>query len=140
MTLPTTYTEGTLATYMHTTLGAVATSLGFIDPASYTEAVYEAIFAYGVDSIASITGRDNLRRLRGLARVQVWQLVANVTAGDFDFKADDASFSRSQVHKMALENIAQAKAEALNSDPNYQVGVGAISWTNDPYAYRDDDV
>lgn len=141
MAAPSSYTEATLADYMHTALGAVASAMAYTSPASYSEAVNEALLGYGVDDIATISGRENIRKLRALARVQAWkQVIADVT-GDYDFSADGGQYSRSQVHKMALEALALAENEALalGAIPGYVVGIDAVKHIHDPYQYIEDE-
>lgn len=133
MAAPTSYTESTLATFMLDCLKDVATALGWTALANVQEAVNETLLAYGVDSIASVAGRENIRKLRALARVEVWRLVVAAVSGDYDFKAGQESFSRSQVHEQALKSLAQAQADAAEFAPTYAVGVGSITWDNDPY-------
>jgi hypothetical protein len=136
MPAPSVYTEAELAAYMHSVLGAVAAALGYTAPGSYQEAVNETLLAYGVDDIADAT---DIRKLRMLARVQAWQLAANDTAGDMDFKAGSTSFSRSQVHEQVLKNLSEAQVDALCFDPSYQVESGSLDWIHDPYQYRPED-
>lgn len=141
MAAPASYTEDTLAQYMESVLGPVAGALAYTAPDSYKEAVNEALLDYGADGIASITGRENIRKLRVLARVQVWRQVVAAVSGDFDFSADEGDYSRSQVQEMALKalEIAEQEAMALGAIPGYVVGIDAVKHIHDPYAYRPDE-
>lgn len=141
MTTPTSYTEATLAAYMHATLGDVASALGWASgTASYGEAVNETALAYGVDDITTITGRENIARLRALARAESWRQVMAYTAGDFDFSADGASYNRSQVHAQAKAALQLAEADAMRYGAyGFDVVVQNVRDVHDPYAYIPDD-
>lgn len=136
MAVPTSYSEGALAQYMHTVLGAVATALGFdVSGGDYDEAVTETLFAYGVSAIASAA---DIQKLRALARREAWRLAMNETAGDFDFRADGGQYSRSQFHKQCKEAFESAELEALPYDTvRWAVEVGTVEDAYDPYAVPD---
>lgn len=145
MPLPTSYTEESLAQFMHTTLGTIATDLELEEPAgelgAYAEAVYEALFNYGASDIATITGTYNVRRLRVLAEVEAWRLVVYLTSGDFDFSADGGSYKRSQINAQARESLkmVEAKAVQLGANTDYAVGIDRLDHIHDPYIYRDEE-
>lgn len=137
MPVPATYTEDTLAAFMHQALGGTAEALGWsVVAGSYDVAVTRALVAYGTDSISSITGLANLAKLQALALVALWESVLWATAGDYDFQADGGKYNRSQVHSQALAALQAAKAAALAYDPGYQVTVGEVDYPDDPYSYR----
>jgi hypothetical protein len=122
-------------------LGYVASALAYTDPTSYEEAVNEALLEYGVDDIADVTGRENIRKLRAVARVMVWRQVVRDTTGDFDFSADGGRYSRSQINEQARESLklAESEAMALGALAGYVVGIDAVSHIHDPYEYVEDD-
>lgn len=116
MAAPTSYTEDQLAKYMHDVLGddELAAALDWrVEHDDYEEAVNESLLVYGVDSIDDITGRANIRKLRAIARAEVWRLVMSKTAGDYDVKLDSDSYSRSQLHKHAKAMYEHANSEAI---------------------------
>ena len=116
MAIPSSYDEWSLAEYMDTILGEVATGLSWSVAAnSYDEPVNEAIALYGVDDIAEISGRDNIVKLRTLSRVAIWRQVVRSTTGDFDFSADGGRYSRSQVNKMARQQLGLEEATAIRT-------------------------
>jgi hypothetical protein len=139
MAIPASYSEATLKAYMHAVLAAVATTLGWtVDGGHYDEAANEAVAAYGVDDVADVSGRDNIRKLRALARREVWRAVMQATASHYDLNTDGASRDRSQIHAHAAAQYAMADAEceALGADAltgaAYQAGADTISYA-DPY-------
>jgi len=140
MAIPASYTEKTLAEFMHTTLGktakALAINFGPNDAGDYAEAVNDALLAYGTEDIATISGVANIMKLRALARVYAWQHVVNNFATLYDFSADGGQYSRSQMFKQAKESLELAQTQSLAYDPTYQVNVVAIDHTQDPYRYR----
>jgi len=143
MTIPASYTEKTLAEYMHVLLGKTAKALaihsGPNDAGDYAEAVNDALLAYGTEDIAAISGVANIQKLRALARVYAWQYVVDNFATLYDFSADGGSYHRSQMFKQAKESLALAQLAALPYDPAYQVNVVAVDHTQDPYRYRPED-
>ena len=128
MPLPTSYTEATFKAFLHAELRDVGLALGWsVAGGSYDEPLNDALFAYEADDIASVSGRDNLRKLRALGRVAVWRAVVNATSGDYDFAQPGGSrYDRSQVHQMAQDNLDRAVAEALVFSPEYLVGVATV--------------
>ena len=132
MAVPSSYTSAELKTYMDTTLGAVATALGFTTAAggAYEEPVVEALLAYGADDIASAT---DVRKLRSLARVEVWRIVMNETTGDFNFAADGGRYDRVQLHENAAAQFKRAQIDALPYDDGYAIEKGTIEVDYDPY-------
>lgn len=140
MPAPTAYTEESLAEYMHTALGPVASALKYsVEGESYAEAVNEALLAFPVDDIADVSGRDNIRKLRMLALFFAWKMVAAHTAGDFDYSADNAGFSRSQVHAQAKASMEALRTDLLEFDPAYAVTVTTVTHRHDPYTHLEDE-
>jgi hypothetical protein len=124
-------------------LGNVATVLGW-DEASghYDEPIAEAVAAYGADAIGDISGRDNLRKLRALARREVWRAVMQAAAAHYDFTTDGQSFKRSQLYTQAEKAFQQAEADCLAlgvADSGYSVGRESIIYPMDPYSYYSDE-
>lgn len=140
MPIPTTYSEETLAIFLDTALGAVADVLGWtVEIGSYDEIVNETLLAYGQTDLTQVTGTANLRKLRALGRRELWRAVVEQTSAKYDIKEDNASLSRSQIHKMALESLGKAEAEAAEYDDRYRVGIDRLEYKHDPYQYRPED-
>jgi len=142
MAAPTSYTETTLADFMKAAIGDLATTLGWTaTPTNYQEPVNETLLAYGVTDITTISGTANIRKLRAIARVQVWRQVVAAVAGDFDFEADDGKFSRSQVQEMARQALALAESDAaaVGGLEGYEVGIDTVVHVHDPYRYVEDE-
>lgn len=143
MSLPVSYTEATLASYMHAELGAVATALGYAAPGVgttgvYGEAVNDTATDYRTSDISLVTGRDNLRLLRALARVNAWRKVVKDTTGDFDFETAGQKFSRSQTNTQARSQLTLALEEARTAGwddmpLSYAVGIDHLTFVQDPY-------
>lgn len=100
------YTSETLADYMHATLRATATTLGWTSPTSYEHAVKEAISSYGAADIALATDQ---RRLELVAQVEAWRSVLAETTGDYDYDSGDTTIKRSQINSQAKAMLAQAQ-------------------------------
>ena len=105
----------------------------------YNEIVNETLLTYGVDAITEVSGRDNLRKLRTLGRVEAWRAVVRETATDFDFKADGGDYKRSQIHAQAKAALEAAQDEAAIYDDSYRVVIDQVVHVHDPYAYVPDE-
>lgn len=139
MPVPASYTEETLAAFLHASIGGTAEALGWsVVAGSYDLPVTRALMDYGESDISAITGLANLAKLQALALVRVWESVVMSTAADFDFKVDGGQYNRSQIHNQAKQALATAKAAAMPYDPAWSVQVGAISYPDDPYKHREE--
>jgi hypothetical protein len=140
MAVPSTYTEKTLAEYMQAMLGKVAKALELTavpgGAGDFQEAVNDALLAYGTNDISTISGMDNLLKLRALALKAAWQYVVNNFAALYDFSADGGTYSRSQLFSQAKQALEQAERQALMYDPAYQASVVRLDHMHDPYKYR----
>ncbi|MCA9941633.1 MAG: hypothetical protein KC418_23495 [Anaerolineales bacterium] len=138
MPVPTAYTEDELAAYMHSALRDVATAMGWsVAGGDYDEPVIDTLLAYGEDDIADAT---DMKKLRALAMVAVWQAVVDATVGDYDFSADGGSYSRAQLHDHAVARLTQAQTDAAAYLDVMEAGLVTITHTNDPWAdYSDSD-
>jgi hypothetical protein len=139
MAAPTTYTETELAAFMLAELGNVAASLGWSVQTNVQPAIDEALLVYGVDSIAEVSGRENIRKLRSFARVEAWRLAVNSLAADYDFKADGGDYKRSQLHDQAGKALERAQTDAAEFDVSMNViARDSVAHVHDPYAALDD--
>jgi hypothetical protein len=134
MTIPTSYDDNDLLQFMHTALAETAGVMGWtVALGSYDDALIDCLLSYqGVTQAADCT---DLRKLRSLARVSVWAAVAAATAADFNFSADGASYSRSQVHDHAMIMLAAAQQAAIAYDPGYVIRADTES-PQSPYRYQ----
>jgi len=136
--VPTAYTLTELKTFIHTTLGVMATHLGWtVNAGSYDDAVITALFRYGADSAADAT---DIRKLRAIAAVEAWRRVVGTLTIDFDFSADGGDFKRSQMlnHAMAALGLAEDEAAPYDQDTNIMV-VTKMDHKHDPYSYHDEE-
>lgn len=132
MPLPAAYTEETLAQFMHTVLGPVASTMDYVTPegdaGDYAEAVNETLLAYDISDIADAT---DIKKVRVLARREAWRKVMDETAGHYDVSADDASYKRSQLHEQAKANFEQAATEAAQYDSaDFSVGIVELTYSD----------
>lgn len=145
MPIPTSYTEKTLAEYMHVALGKTAKALELHfdpnGPGDYVEAVNDALLEYGTDDISTITGLDAIRKLRMIAVACAWQYVVNNFAALYDFSADGGRYDRSQMFdnaKKMYETAAGVVTANYGSDTN-RVRIRRVDHVHDPYQVRDRD-
>lgn len=113
--VPSSYTEVQLAEYMVSELASSGLSLT-VTVASLAEAVYTALFVYGVTDIADAS---DMQKLRTIARAEAWKY-ALATAGE-------------EIFDRVLTNYKIAARDAQVYAPNYAVEVSTITYTNDPY-------
>lgn len=139
MTAPTSYTETTLAIYMHTVLGPVATAMGWelptLSAGDYENAVHEVEIALGVTDVA---GYNDMKKIRALAKREAWQMVVNAMTLAISFSADGASFENNQGYEQALKNLTQAQAECIAQGvggDGYDVHIDSVRSRHDPYDY-----
>ena len=113
MAYSTAYSEPELAAYLSTVVGSISDVLGW-DSGDwhYLEAINEALAAYGTDDIASITGTANVRKLRALARRELWRSVVAGLASFIDFNAPDGqALKESQYQAQATATLQQTEAD-----------------------------
>ena len=145
MAVPTSYTEAELITYMDGVIGTTSNYLSFTSgapPTSYDEAFNNVQLAFPFTDIATVTGQENIALLRAYARYFVWELVANNTVIEFDYRHADsqADYKRSQIFKQAnkMIDIARRDLEALGGDVSgYDVGYLSVEYTEDLYTASD---
>jgi len=134
VTLPTSYTEKTLAEYMHVEVGKLASILGYAvgvsDAGSYQEAVNNAIARCGVTLIADMT---DIPRARATARAEVWKKACNDLAAFYGFSSDGARFDRDQMFAQA--NVNRDRAEDDLYAFECVIEVSRRVPVNDPYRY-----
>lgn len=146
MPAPASYTEQTLAQYMHTIITnddkvteLVTTLLWNVANGSYEEAVNEAMLVMGVSDVTSLTSLESIRQLRAVARMELWRLVVQRTVASIQVSDGVTAVSRQQIweHAKAMLEMATAEAVSLGVVVNaaYQVGKTAVRHTADFYRY-----
>lgn len=107
-----------LADYITSNFSQIKTQLGWTDSEEISAITDKTLEMYGVSTEAEAT---DSRKLHALADVAVWRQALNDVSLDYDFSADNASFSRSQQSKMIMDNYSQALNDALVYLPNYSI-------------------
>lgn len=108
----------TLANYITANFGQVKSQLGWSDSLQISAITDKALEWYGVSTEAEAT---DTKKLHAIADLAVWRQALNDVSLDYDFSADNASFSRSQQSKMIMDNYSQALNDALVYLPNYSM-------------------
>jgi len=142
MAVPAAYTEQQLIDFMHESLSDTAKTLGMTSPASYREPLNDALLAYGETNIASITGNENLVRLRALARLAAWKAALARASSRYDISDGQQALKRSQILPGIKEAIATAERDAAAAGAvpaGYAVVVQKVKRPHDPYTYLPDD-
>lgn len=136
MPVPTSYTEETFGQYLEKVLGHTATMLGWSQAGgSFDEILNETLLTMGETDVANVT---DIRQIRAIGRLQAWTAAAQALAGEYDFSADGASYSRSQAFEHAKAMVSQAQLEAAEYDPQFSAVLDSVTYTEDPYANHDD--
>jgi len=136
MAIPGRYSEESLASFMHTTLGATAGLLGLQNPGSYAEAVNNVALACG----AEIGEVGDAAKLRCLAAREAWRLAAGQAAVLSDFSADGATYNRAQARGHIQAELDKAEWLALGYLGFYRAQATEIVPAHDPYTIDPDDV
>lgn len=132
MAIPSSYTESALRDYMLSVTANVAGAVGWT-AVNFTEAVNDALVAYGVADIALAT---DIAKLRCLARAEAWRSLVAATAADIKFTADGATFERQQLQEHCVAALERAEGEAV--DRGYMelysstIALGSLKYS-DPY-------
>lgn len=132
MSVPSSYSDATIADFMLATLGDVGTVLGMTD-ASFEEPIIDTLLAYGEDDIADAT---DISKLRALARVQAWRTALRNAAARYDFADGTENLKRSQIFAHIQAALASAESDAsvfASEDSSYVVGRATVTYANDPY-------
>lgn len=109
MAIPSSYAESALRDYMLSVTANVAGAVGWT-AVSFTEAVNDALVAYGVTDIALAV---DIAKLRCLARAEAWRALVAATAADIKFTADGATFERQQLHQQCVAALERAEGDAV---------------------------
>jgi hypothetical protein len=138
MAIPTTYTEAEFKAYLHTAMGAVATSLGWtVAGGSYDEILNDTLAIYGTNDIAAVSSVNASVKLRELGKLAAWRQVVTETATDYNFSADGGKYDRSQVNEMARARVSDLEYSTAQYRAENAVHTQRIDFIHDPYAERD---
>lgn len=112
----------TLAAYITSNFSQVKTQLGWSDSLEISAITDKTLEWYGVSTEAEAT---NTKKLHAIADLAVWRQALNDVSLDYDFSADNASYSRSQQRAMIEKNMQAAETDALPYLPNYSILINA---------------
>lgn len=138
MPIVTAYTEAELAHSLIDDLGNLAGALGWVAESSRVQrAVNRALADYFVGGVGDIADVTNVPKLEAFAQRAIWRAVKAAKAGDFQFGADQMTFSRQQVFDHADKMIAECDRTLaeLGAGPNTLVVTSVVRDSDsDPYA------
>ena len=112
----------TLATYITANFLSIKTQLAWSDSLQISAITDKALEFYGVDTEAEAT---DLTKLHALADVAVWRQALNDVSLDYNFSADNASYSRSQQADMIRRNLESAVTDAIVYMSTYAIGISS---------------
>ncbi len=112
----------TLAEYITANFLSIKTQLAWSDSLQIDAITDKALEFYGVDTEGEAT---DLTKLHALADVAVWRQALNDVSLDYNFSADNASYSRSQQADMIRENLKTAINDAVPYMSSYAIGISA---------------
>jgi hypothetical protein len=120
-----------LTTYLTDRYSVIYNALGWT---GFDSIIEDTLELYGVDTEAEATNETKLHRLADYA---LWSQAKTDVTLDYDFSADGARYSRSQMFKMVDENLSEAFSNALPYLPDLQVDTTTVTIDNDPYDYNE---
>ena len=139
ITVPTSFTDESLAASMHSWLGGDAGLPGLLGWAvadgSYNSAIMATLMYYG--DVTDLSGATNIPRLMAYASIAAWDMAAAATAPITDWSRNAESIKSSQAHDHAVAMAKWARAAAAQA--GYPIGpvpslvVSDIVY-RDPYA------
>lgn len=144
MALPTSYTETTYKTYLHSILnqGGFADDMGWsVAGGQYNEIVNDALLYYDASDITTITGASNINKIRMAGQLALWESVLTATTHYRQSSTPDgASSSLNQVWEHAQKQVDMLRIKAaslgLSGVSIYPpIRVKGIRITDDPYRY-----
>ena len=134
MAAPTIYTEMDLAAYMKAILDEVALVIEWTEIiGKYQEPINETLLSYDVPTIDLAL---DIKKLRTVARREIWRAVAMATASNYRFGSDREQYFRNQIWEQAHSEFLSASIDAsiyeLN-DARFNVGIVPLIDEQDPY-------
>lgn len=138
MPVPTSYTEAEFADYLQRAMGGLSGVLEWTsDRQSFDEVIIDTLNAMEVVNVEDVP-ESEIPKLRALGKVYLWKSISVEMSADYDFSADGASYSRSQVFEHAQRMLSQAEIDAADWLITSKVGVAKATYHRDPYADHDD--
>jgi hypothetical protein len=130
MAYPTGYTEVSMRSYLSVILDAVDAALS-ISVSRYSEMCNDVLTAYGAADWVDVI---DIPKVRALASVVAWKHAMEISSASYNFSADGASYSLSQIQDMCKKNYEAAHSDASAYLNGYEISVSSFEWENDPYA------
>lgn len=113
--IPTSYTVSSFAEYIaDEVLGHVADVLEWDttdDLAIYEDILDEALLQLGYTDVSSVSGDENIRKLRMFGRIEAWRKVQSNSCGDINMGAEGGNYQREQVFVMAGQQLDSAEGD-----------------------------
>lgn len=139
------YTENGLKLYMHAMLGdnEVAAALDWsVEDGDYDEALNEALLVYGTSDITAVTGNANIRKLRAIARMELWRNVMARTTHRHQRGIQGEARSEHMVWEHAKSMFMMASEYAarlgVDVDTTSEIGITKVTYDNDAYRLSSD--
>jgi hypothetical protein len=147
MPVATSYTEGSLASYLDDALGPMADVLGWsVGGNSYNLPISRAMRALGLSDVTTVTAAADLAALEAVATREAWRLAVQHLSTRYRFSVDQQSFDRPGMQAMAKEALALVEADTvlalaasgvtLVASGRASVQVSSIDYPTDPYGPR----
>lgn len=140
---PTSYSEQSIAEYIHQELGELPDRLGWsVAAGSYTEIVNSVLLGLDITDLSTWTGSSAIEQLRALACYRGWHQVVKALASKYQFATDFQAFQRQQMQAMALKSLALAERDCQDAGlevSSWEVLVTSLEDPHDPYAYYPDE-
>ena len=141
MALPTTYDESSLKQYMEDVLGKTADKLGWsVANDDFDEPVFEVLFILDRDDFSyADNNRSEIRKIRIIARQEVWRAAMYYTAHEASFSTGapgTGQTTRNTIHEHCKTMFEKARSEVSENYPDLASDSG--SWAVERYPIRYD--
>ena len=87
--------------------------------------------------LASEAASTNIVALRTVAMYVAWRSVMYAISTDYTYSADKAKYNRSDMYEASKMNYKEIKKEAFQYLPSGGIGVGVVTYEDDPYKESD---
>ena len=119
-------------TYVQSYIGGLSGTVGW-DVNTINFVVTEALEAYGVSTEAEAT--DSVKA-HALLRYKTVERILVDISGDFDYKADGESYSRSQFFEQVRKMWSKVSIDALPYLGSGQIVLRRVTFPDDPYSIQ----
>ena len=133
-------TESDVKEYMEAVLGDTAQKLGWsVGEDDFDEPTNEVLYSLGESSFSYVTSQGEVKKVRSVARVEVWRAAMYYTVHETSFSAGapgTGQTSRAEVHRHCKAMFELSKSQFVGDYPDDETSRNAQRWAvNYDYDY-----